>query len=497
MVDISDLTVQNPWWVSGKLVNDPKLEEYDSSKFKWDPRIRKKISLETEGVYIIRGARRIGKTTLLRLVIRDVLSKGWKSQNIFFWSCDNVNDRKELHDIISTYLKWAGNEDIKLICIDEVTFVPEWELAYKAIFEEFGLSNKIFLFTGSSSYDLKVSSERLPGRKGKNGRAQILFVPMKFSEYIKLIKPNLYRQLVNAWGISGEFGVLSYPTKELHELLLNPKRRKDLTLLINRMMPLKNQLDNLIDGFILTGGVIKPINELLSSHKIENSTYEMYIEWVLGDISMLNLSQKTAKNLMRSLISNTGNMVGWKRLCDNSGIKEERTAMEYIEALNTIFLINYTEKIDLNKKGPVLRSNRKFYFTNPFFYLAFSNYLKNPASDYFIESKKSLNDPEIKSKLVEGIVYDHLIRLAYNLNPSDLFDPKDIVFYSYADKEIDFILKNGNAVSAFELKYQNKINSEDYKGLQKFNGNKYMISKNELDLENIITIPLSIFLSLV
>jgi hypothetical protein len=498
MISISDLTLQNPWWVYGTDISDPKLDEYNNSKFKWTPRIKNKIHLDQEGIYVIRGPRRIGKSTLLRLMIKEALDKGVDPKNIFFWSCDNVTDRKELYDILRTYLEWSDSKEHKLLFIDEVTFVEDWELAYKAIFEEFGLSNKTFIFTGSSSHDLKKGTEKLPGRKGKTGRSQIIFMPMKFSEYISLADRGLYENLVKVWSIKGEYkSNLSYPTQQLHELLLNSKKRKELVKLISSMLPFKNQLDRHLNDFFLSGGIIKPINELKANGSIQNYTYEMYIEWVLGDIAGFKLSNKTAKNLIRSLINNLSNSIGWRAICSSSGIVEEKTAMEYSDMFNSIFLINYLDKLDLNRFGPALRSNKKFYFTSSFFYMAFKAYLQNPAANYFIESKKMLDDTEIKSKLIEQVVCDHLIRLAYSTFPSDIFDPKDLLFYSGSNKEIDFVLKNQGSFAAFEVKYQNSINSGDYRELDKFKGLKYLISKNEFLENKTITIPVSIFLMLI
>ena len=58
-------------------------------------------------------------------------------------------------------------------------------------------------------------------------------------------------------------------------------------------------------------------------------------------------------------------------------------------------------------------------------------------------AKANTLNPELKSKLIETVIQNHLSRLAYCFNPSDFFDPKEHVFY-YKDKnkkEVDFVLK--------------------------------------------------------
>jgi predicted AAA+ superfamily ATPase len=69
--------------------------------------------------------------------------------------------------------------------------------------------------------------------------------------------------------------------------------------------------------------------------------------------------------------------------------------------------------------------------------------------------------------------------------------------HSGGKKEVDFVLKeNGNKLLGIELKYQNRINSSDYRGLTAFERG-ILISKNKFDLsEKYATVPASLFLLL-
>ena len=71
----------------------------------------------------------------------------------------------------------------------------------------------------------------------------------------------------------------------------------------------------------------------------------------------------------------------------------------------------------------------------------------------------SLGASENKSKLIEGVVGDHLARAAYNLKPTDLFDVSDHIYYWQTSKghEIDYMLKHENKAYAFDVCYQNRI----------------------------------------
>jgi uncharacterized protein len=88
----------------------------------------------------------------------------------------------------------------------------------------------------------------------------------------------------------------------------------------------------------------------------------------------------------------------------------------------------------------------------------------------------------------------------YEKNPSDVFSPHDHIFCLKTDggkKEVDFVLKeNGNKLLGIELKYQNLINSRDYRGLTTFKRG-LLISKDKFDLSGkYATVPASLFLLL-
>jgi predicted AAA+ superfamily ATPase len=66
------------------------------------------------------------------------------------------------------------------------------------------------------------------------------------------------------------------------------------------------------------------------------------------------------------------------------------------------------------------------------------------------------------------------------------------------EKEVDFVIKSETSeLLPIELKYQNKIQKSDYRGLSTFKKG-ILISKNNFDVTgNYVTIPVSLFLLLI
>ena len=139
------------------------------------------------GIYTIRGPRQIGKTTFIKLFIRKLIEDDINTLRILFFTCDMIKDNSELVDIIKIYLQSfnISKNERTYIFIDEITMVNNWQSAIKYLVDIGLIVNAVVILTGSSAYDLKVSSERMPGRRGEG--KDLLFLPLTFNEYLKAI----------------------------------------------------------------------------------------------------------------------------------------------------------------------------------------------------------------------------------------------------------------------------------------------------------------------
>ena len=115
------------------------------------------------------------------MCIRDSIN----TLRILFFTCDMIKDNSELVDIIKIYLQSfnISKNERTYIFIDEITMVNNWQSAIKYLVDIGLIVNAVVILTGSSAYDLKVSSERTPGRRGEG--KDLLFLPLTFNEYLK------------------------------------------------------------------------------------------------------------------------------------------------------------------------------------------------------------------------------------------------------------------------------------------------------------------------
>lgn len=476
MVNFEELAKQNPWWQNPQAIeSDPKIRDFESAGVKWSPRIRKYMDLEKDVLYSLRGPRQVGKTTLVKLMIRDELKRR-KPEDIFYFTCDIVSGQVELKEIIETYIMWSRkmSDSRKLVVLDEINRVKGWESAYKFIIDTYSIRSMTFILTGSSSWDIKHGVERLGGRKGEVSGEQNhkILLPMKFSEYAAMRLPEFGKLMVSI-GLDNNKVRTSAFTE-----LMSPNSRK----WTDPLLPWLPKLEDLLDEYLLTGGIMSAVNCYARNKSISNSIYELYIQLFFGDLAKLKRDEGTAKKILSGILKHSQSTCGWDTIASESGIPSQITVMQYLEVLKNLFVLNVYNAFDQNRKAPKHRSQKKVQITNPFFFHAFRGLINNPAGDYFREAANFVAG-EGKAAMAEFIVGDHLARLAYNHHPSDMFDQSNSVLYvkNAKGETIDFIARLPDGFVPVEVKYQQNIKASDYANLKKFERG-ILVTKNELSL---------------
>lgn len=239
-----------------------------------------------------------------------------------------------------------------------------------------------------------------------------------------------------------------------------------------------------------------------SKNRIDNSIYELYIRSLIGDLARWQFQETYAKQILRSIASKLTTNVSWQSIVKDTDIGSHNTVSKYTESLVDSFVLNILYSVDIVRKNACFKKEKKIYFQDPFIFHSMRSWVTG-STDYFNGAQSYLGNPEDKSKLVESVVENHLVRLMYNRFSSDVFAPHEHIFYwkkSGGGKEVDFVLKSKeNELLPVELKFQNKIQKSDYKGLHTFPGRKgILLSKKRFDVAgNYATIPVSLFLLII
>ena len=169
---MNDLFYQyNPWWEKSSVIGEliPR-EKYLSDLRKY---------LDHNQIIILTGLRRVGKTSLMKLFINELLSNNIEADHIFYISLDDYLIQK--NTIIEIVNEFRKIHKIKIeeriyLFFDEVTYKDDFHIQLKNIYD----SQNVRIFVASSS------ASKLRDKKASlTGRAITLDIkPLDLNEYL-------------------------------------------------------------------------------------------------------------------------------------------------------------------------------------------------------------------------------------------------------------------------------------------------------------------------
>ena len=491
----ADFVENNPWWLDKKAIDeDPRIVEWEASKFKWTPRLGDTFEWNLDVIYVLRGPRQVGKTTLMKLMIRDLLESGVEARHIFYWPCDLVEGPDRLVRIITSYQDFSRKDTVAkdrgvgfkgwlsgpkpsgkktaapidntirlYIVLDEISSVKDWQKGIKSLYDAGRLRKCTLVLTGSHSIDLRKATETLARRRGevdqlKDHLPDKILLPTKFSEYADTRSEKIHNMIRSI------------------DLLKRPRRQTIWGQIMKGDMPkeaeelqlLSKEAQNLFNEFLITGGVPKVIDRYLSSGSISQDLYEDYVSLVLRDVARWNGKEIVLRQVVRKLMESLGTAVSLNGLRQETDVSSHHTTGVYLDFLKDSFVTTVISKLDLSKDSSNVRDPRKSHFEDPFIFHALRSWALG--RDPYREALNFLNEPEKVSKLVESVVANHLVRLLFSYNPSTLFDYSTQLFYweGASSRQLDFAVRLGSKYLPVEVKYQNRISSDDAKPIIDF-----------------------------
>jgi len=332
---------QNPWWTGDP---DPHLKKWESSPIRWIPETLDRISLEPFSLHFLLGPRQVGKTTILKLLIRRELGKR-NPFSIYYLSCDRILDSDSLYRAIEEYdiSRRARGIGSSLIVLDEITFVPQWWRAIKSRIDMGKFEKDVVILSGSASVELMKGREYFPGRRGK-GRDHILF-PLSFGEYCRKVR----------------------------SLDVRSGTPDELSGNMDRNLILSNKISSVLGDYLRSGGFPLSIRDIYEGNEISSETLDTYINWLRGDWAKAGKSDQYMAEVIRYILRARGTPISWNSISAETSVNSPNTVKSYVETLQQIFSCNVLDMVAPD--GKVLpRKNRKVHFSDPLLFKALSKF---------------------------------------------------------------------------------------------------------------------------
>ena len=496
-MEMRELAKRNPWWKNKELIlEDRNLKQREGSKVDWTPRIKYKFTLTEDAIYTVRGPRQVGKTTLVKIMMKELLETVSYPEQIFLYPCDLVSNPKELCTILECYLQNARKITKKrlYLFIDEISSIKDWQKGIKYLVDTGLLENCTVILTGSHSLDIRNASERLPGRRGNvTDVLDKILLPMKFVEYVETRDKELYAVIRG----------LDLLQKENRLTALTQLAHAKIPSELERLNYYSDDLEKLFQDYLLTGGIAPAIDAYISKRAIASTVYDTYVRAMLGDVTRWQKKETNMAQVVQRLVISLSSPVSWRSICKQTDLGSHHTVAEYVEVLQASFTISAIYQLDRNKDAPCFEKDKKVYFQDPFIFHALRSWAYSLSP--YESAVEFIENPEDCSKLVESVINNHIIRLAFGMFPSSDYEYVNKVFYWKGNlgREVDFVMKLDGNYLPIEVKYQSEIKRSDLQGLHSFiKGGKchrgIAITKDKLKIEEDLSlIPYYLFLMLV
>ncbi len=450
----------NPWWRDRQSIKQDKhIRTFEASKIRWRPPLLK-TPLNEDALHIIKGPRQVGKTTLIKLFIKNLLAYEKVSEkDILFISMDAARTVDDVLDVILYYFKAIATGNRRYLFLDEASFFPDWPRAIKVLIDMGFDRNATYVVTGSSALDLKRSSEKLPGRRGKG--CDFVLLPLSFREFLSILYPKIVPVPVNS--------------------ILEFFEKKEKDFFDCRMY--KTELEGALHTYLQTGGFPAWIDAYLQAESNEHllMTFRAIVE---GDMARLKKSTSHLMHLALPVLKHIGTPVDWKKLAVETGMGSHHTSNDYISILSDSYILYFLQALDINKNLPKLRKGKKIYPFDPIISTVLGSY----------HPHQIIED----AMLVEAVVGGHLLRKSRFVHAglssvSDLF-----YWHSKAGKEIDFVFLGPKGPQPIEVKYQNRVTLRDSITMIRHFNNGLLLSRKDFEVApNVLMLPVSWFLAMI
>ncbi len=278
---------------------------------------------DTDIIKVITGVRRCGKSSIMLMIIEEILKSGISKENCIFIDLDSrkyskVKTDKALEELLDSFSNINGT---KYVFIDEIQNIKNYEEVINAFRNDGDYS--IFI-TGSNSYLL--SGELITKLTGRYIEFEIF--TLSFYEYLEMKK---------------------FFNKPVDSNILNELNN----YIIEGGFPKAIQYDSIIDKRSYTKATVTEIIEKDIKKRVKIRTIEAF-----------NL-------VMNFIINNYGqtmSVLSIQKGLENAGIKVKReTISKYIEILVNAKIIYQCDRFDMKSKRS-LKGEKKYYLADSSFY---------------------------------------------------------------------------------------------------------------------------------
>jgi predicted AAA+ superfamily ATPase len=338
------LTVGNAWW------RDPQWERDDgdlrplaATTLDYEPSPLSDVV--PDGLYVLRGPRRVGKSLETKRAISQLIRRGVEPRSIIHFACDELG-RGDLQRLVKAAREvlTRGLEGARYWFLDEITSVPDWPETIKWLRDNTAFGEDCVVLTGSSARDLSDSQKQLAGRLGSAGESDRLLLPMGF------------RRFARAMG---------------HDQLPQPDpvRARDfmsseVDAAFVELLPWLDTLLSTWELYLRVGGFPRAVSDQLAHGNVQDDFIRALWDVTAGEaIRGAGTTPAQVQAMLRRLTQSLTSPLAVESLRQDMGVDSPHTAKARLQDLVFAYLAWPCHQRDGNR--PKLSAQSKYYFIDP------------------------------------------------------------------------------------------------------------------------------------
>jgi uncharacterized protein len=335
----------NTWWrkPQGWELDDPDLRSLRESQLEYEP--DPLADIVPDGLYVLRGPRRVGKSVEVKRVIARLITRGVEPRRIIHFACDGLiaKDVRRLQTVAREQLTRAVNEP-RYWFLDEITAVPDWPSTIKWLRDNTGMREDCVVLTGSSARDMEEARKELAGRRGRASDSDRLLMPMSF----------------RAFGVGLGTTLPDVPTLRPRDFLSGEAEEA-----VYELLPWLDSLVSLWEVFCRVGGFPRAVASYLHDGEVDQGFVNDLWDVIHGDaLQRENFSAAQSLQLLHRLVRNLASPVNMTSVAQDIGVGTHTTARRRVKDL-----VDSYHAWPCYKRGdgqlPNLAAQEKIYLSDP------------------------------------------------------------------------------------------------------------------------------------
>ncbi len=347
----------NPWWTDAHWqARDTHLEALEQGSLALAaPAFVDAIELGDRSTHVIRGPRQVGKSTGLKQLARRFIADGCDPRQVVYVNLDLLEDQP-VQELAATIVRAreiaAPGDNPCALLLDEVTAVPNWARAVKAVWDNGVTRRDTVLCTGSSAIDLASQQlEGLPGRRGA-GR-DFLLLPQSFAAFARAIDER----------------IPASPRLAIDEMLA-PEGRA----LLARRQAFVPALNAGLERYLVFGGLPAAIAEAATGARHPSQEVQRVVwDSVSREVRKRGASEPALRALLERVIRSLSSKTSWPSLAREMDMPlggrkappDPRSVSAYIELLGLCYELMTLYFWKTGSDSNDLSRDKKLYFGDP------------------------------------------------------------------------------------------------------------------------------------